>query len=93
VSGPAASIAEAEHLLAQHLPDVALVDFHLRGGEQSNELVTRLTVQGVPVIMLTGSPEFFPVPLVKGTTILEKPVSEAALLEHLLPLVAKKAAR
>ena len=26
VSGPAASIAEAEHLLAQHLPDVALVD-------------------------------------------------------------------
>ena len=35
VSGPAASIAEAEHLLAQHLPDVALVDFHLRGGEQS----------------------------------------------------------
>ena len=93
VSGPTASIAEAEHLLAQHLPDVALVDFHLRGGEQSNELMTRLTVQGVPVIMLTGSPEFFPVPLVKGTTILEKPVSEAALLEHLLPLVVKKAAR
>jgi hypothetical protein len=55
-------------------------------------LVTRLSVQGVPVIMLTGSPEFFPVPLAAGTTILEKPVSEAALLAHLGALIAKKAA-
>ena len=93
VSGPAASIAEAERLLAQHLPDAALVDVHLRGGEQSDLLVTRLTEQGVVVIMLTGSPESFPLPSVEGTTILEKPVSEAALLAHLCPLIAKKATR
>jgi DNA-binding response OmpR family regulator len=92
VSGPAATTAEAERLLAQNLPDVALVDIHLRGGEQSDLLVTRLTKQGVAVIMLTGSPEFFPV-LPVGTTILEKPVSEAALLAHLRPLIAKKATR
>ena len=93
VSGPAATTAEAERLLAQHLPDVALVDIHLRGGEQSDLLVKQLTEQGVAVIMLTGSPEFFPLPLAEGTTILEKPVSEAALLAHLSPLIAKKATR
>ena len=93
MSGPAATTAEAERLLAQHLPDVALVDIHLRGGEQSDLLVKQLTEQGVAVIMLTGSPEFFPLPLAEGTTILEKPVSEAALLAHLSPLIAKKATR
>jgi hypothetical protein len=36
VAGPAATTAAAESLLAQRLPDVALVDFHLRGGERSD---------------------------------------------------------
>ena len=31
VAGPAVSTAEAASLIAQHLPDVALVDFHLKG--------------------------------------------------------------
>ena len=29
--GPAATTAEAERLLSEHAPDVALVDFHLEG--------------------------------------------------------------
>jgi len=33
VTGPAATTAAAESLLVQRLPDVALLDFHLRGGE------------------------------------------------------------
>ena len=32
VVGPAATTADAERLLSEHAPDVALVDFHLRGG-------------------------------------------------------------
>jgi DNA-binding response OmpR family regulator len=93
VSGPAATTAEAERLIAQHLPDVALVDINLRGGEQSDLLVTRLTEQNVAVIVLTGSPDVFPVLPAEGTTVLEKPVSEAALLAHLRPLIAKKTTR
>ena len=31
VVGPAATTTEAERLLSEHAPDVALVDFHLRG--------------------------------------------------------------
>lgn len=90
VSGPAATTADAERLLAQRLPDVALVDIHLRGGEQSDLLVRRLTEHGVAVIVLTGSPEVFPVLPAEGHDVLEKPGCEAALLAHLRPLIAKK---
>ena len=43
--------------------------------------------------MLSGSFEFPPSPLLKGTTVLEKPVGEAQLLAHLSPLVTRKATR
>jgi DNA-binding NarL/FixJ family response regulator len=91
VSGPAATIAEAERLLAQHLPDVALVDIIFEG--ENNPTCWLHGWLSMAVIILSGSPESFPVPLVEGTRILEKPVSEAALLEHLRPLIAKKATR
>ena len=58
VAGPAATTAEAEGLLNEHPPDVALVDFHLREGERSDGLIARLHERGVPVIMLSGSFEF-----------------------------------
>jgi len=89
VIGPAASTAEAQRLIAQCLPDVALVDFHLRGGEQSNSLVISLREQGVHVIMLSGS--FESPPPASSVTLLEKPVSEALLLAHLSPIARKDA--
>jgi DNA-binding response OmpR family regulator len=92
-TGPAATTAEAEGLLNERPPDVALVDLHLRDGELSDGLIGRLHEQGVPVIMLSGSFGFSPLASVEGTTFLEKPVSEAQLLAHLGPLIAKKATR
>jgi CheY-like chemotaxis protein len=89
VIGPAASTAEAQNLIAQCSPDVALVDFHLRGGEQSYSLVISLREQGVHVIMLSGS--FESLAPAAGVTVLEKPISEALLLAHLSPIARKKA--
>jgi DNA-binding response OmpR family regulator len=89
VIGPAASTAEAQYLIAQYLPDVALVDFHLRGGEQSNSLVISLREQGVHVIMLSGS--FESLAPAAGVTLLEKPISAAMLLAHLSPIASKNA--
>jgi CheY-like chemotaxis protein len=89
VAGPAASIAEAESLIAQNLPDVALLDFHLRGGERSDGLIARLREQGVPVILLSGSFEFPAPKSLAGMTILEKPVGEAQLIAHLGTLAAR----
>jgi CheY-like chemotaxis protein len=90
VAGPAATTAEATSLVAQHLPDVAVVDFHLKAGEVSYGLIARLREQGVPVVMLSGSFEYFPLPSIEGTIMLEKPFSEAALFAHLSRLIAKK---
>ena len=89
VSGPAATTAAAESLLAQRLPDVALLDFHLRGGERSDGLIAQLRQHGIPVILLSGSFEFPTPSSLVGTTILEKPVSEAQLLAHLGSLAAQ----
>ncbi len=93
VTGPAATIAEAEGLLAENLPDVALLDFHLRGGERSDGLIARLRQRGVPVILLTGSFEFPTPSSLAGATVLEKPVGEAQLLAHLGPIAAGKLGR
>jgi DNA-binding response OmpR family regulator len=91
VAGPAATTAEAERLLSERAPDVALVDFHLRGRELSSDLIARLNDHGVPVIMISGSTESPQLLPVKTATILEKPVSEAQLLASLRPLLAQKA--
>ena len=91
VVGPAATTAEAERLLTERAPDVALVDFHLRGGDLSSDLIARLHDQGVPVIVTSGSGTDF-LPPVKTATILEKPFGELQLLAILHPLIAHKAA-
>ncbi len=90
VVGPAASAAEAERLLSEHSPDVALVDFHLRGGELSYGLIARLHEQGAPVIMVSGSSESPSRLPVGAATVLEKPFSEAQLLASLRPLLTQK---
>jgi DNA-binding response OmpR family regulator len=84
---------EAERLLSEHAPDVALVDFHLRGGELSYSLIARLHEQGVPVILVSGSSESLSGLPVEAATILEKPVSEAQLLASLRPLLTQKEPR
>ena len=58
VVGPAATTAEAERLIAEHAPDVALVDIHLRGGERAYGLIDRLHDKGIPVIATTGIAAF-----------------------------------
>jgi DNA-binding response OmpR family regulator len=93
VVGPAATTTEAEHLLSEHAPDVALVDFHLRGGELSYSLIARLHEQGVPVILVSGSSESLSGLPVEVATILEKPFSEAQLLASLRPLLTQKEPR
>jgi CheY-like chemotaxis protein len=66
-------------------PDVALVDFHLRG-ENSYTLIAQLRREGIPVIMLSGSIESSAQALHEGVVMLEKPVTEEQMLEHLRPI-------
>jgi DNA-binding response OmpR family regulator len=89
VTGPAATTAEAEKLMSAHLPDAALVDFHLRAGEHSSGLIATLRQRGVHVIALSGSFESPPPASMAGAVMLEKPVSEAQLLARLTPIARK----
>jgi len=83
------AIADAEHLIAEGTPDVAIVDIHLRNGELSNALIDQLHERSIPVVVITGytaisvSPE-------KVEAILQKPVSAEKFLEVLSPIVARK---
>jgi DNA-binding NtrC family response regulator len=54
VAGPAATTAEAERLIAERIPDVALVDFNLRDNELADGLIDHLHDQGVRVIVTSG---------------------------------------
>jgi DNA-binding NtrC family response regulator len=92
VAGPAATGTEAERLLSEHVPDLALVDFHLRDGELANGLIDRLHDQGIDVVVITGY-EVLPVPPKNVAAILQKPVSKELLLATVRPLIAQKAAR
>jgi len=86
VPGPEATTAEATKLMTERLPHVALVDFHLRG-EDSSGLIAQLRDEGVPVIMLSGSFEFPASVSPMGVTMVEKPISEAQILEYLKPIL------
>ena len=85
VAGPVATAAQASRLMSEQVPDVALIDFNLRGGERADDLIDQLNNRGVRVIVTTG---YADVPLAPGkaAAILQKPVSETQLLAALRPL-------
>jgi CheY-like chemotaxis protein len=89
VAGPAATTADAERLVAERTPDVAIVDINLREGERADNLIDRLHEQGIPVIVITGY-AVVSLPPGKAEAILQKPVSKEQLLAILRPIIAQK---
>ena len=82
VIGPAATVADAERMISERRPNVAIVDINLRGGERSHGLIDRLHEQGVGVVVMTGYAEVS-LQLSKAVVILQKPMREELLLESL----------
>ena len=77
VAGPAATTAEAERLVAEQQPDLAVVDVNLKG-EMAYGLIDRLHDRGVRVIIVTGY-AVLPKSTEKAAAILQKPFSGAEL--------------
>jgi len=92
VAGPAATGGEADRLCSEQVPDLALVDFHLRGGELATGLIDRLHDRGVPVVVITGY-AVLPVTPKNVVTILQKPVSMERFLAILRPIIARRTDR
>jgi CheY-like chemotaxis protein len=82
VMGPVATASDAERLISGLTPDVALVDFNLRGGELAHGLIDRLHNQGIRIVVISGYAE---VPLAPGkvAATLQKPIAEEQLLAAL----------
>ena len=81
VAGPVARIVDAEQLLDDELPDLALVDINLKG-EMTYGLINRLDEKGVRVVVVSGY-AVLPNTIDKAAAILQKPFSGAALLATL----------
>ena len=90
VIGPVPTAADAQRLASEQRPDAAFVDFNLRDGELANRLIDWLHEQGIHVVVITGY-AVLPAALRHPVEILQKPLSEAALLGSLRPLLARKA--
>ena len=84
VVGPVATTADAYRLIARRLPDVALVDIHLRGGERADELIAQLHERGVRVVVTSGDSGRLET-RVKAAATLSKPFSEAELIAAVMP--------
>jgi len=89
VAGPAATVAEAEGLLSECAPDVALVDVYLRDGELADGLIDRLNGQDVSVIVILGR-EALPAVATKVAGFLRKPFTSLQILATLQPVIAQK---
>jgi CheY-like chemotaxis protein len=92
VAGPAATTVDAERLVAECTPDVAIVDINLRDGERADHLIDQLHEQRIPVVVITGYTEVT-LPPGKVEAILQKPVSEEKFLAILCPIIARQKER
>ncbi len=82
VSGPVATVADADRLIAASVVDAALIDMHLRAGERADALIRRLHDRGVRVVVTSGDSGQLQSPV--AATLL-KPFSEAELFAALRP--------
>jgi hypothetical protein len=72
--------------MTERLPHVALVDFHLRGKDSSG-LIARLREEGVPFIVAFRLFRVSRASFAGGVTMVEKPISEAQILQYLKPIL------
>ena len=90
VLGPAATVAEALRLLAGETPDVALLDFNLRG-EMVTPVAEELRARGVPFVLASAYNRHdgpAAVTALAGVPNLGKPTDERRLLAALAQAVA-----
>jgi DNA-binding response OmpR family regulator len=81
VAKPAATLADAERLIADNAFDLAMMDINLKG-EMTFDLIDQLHRRGVCIVVLTGYPELSG-SIEKASAILQKPVRANELLETL----------
>ena len=77
VAGPASNTADADRLVVEETPDLAVVDVNLKG-EMAYGLIDRMHDRGVRVVVVSGY-AVLPSSTKKAAAILQKPFSGAEL--------------
>ena len=85
-------MAEAERLIAEHSPDIALVDIKLRSDELSYGLIDDLHRRGISVIVASGY-AVLPERLEKVAAIVRKPFTAQDLLAAFRKVASERMAR
>lgn len=87
VLGPAATSKSAFDLITQDLPDIAVLDFNIRGGT-TEELARYLIKRSVPVVFLSGDSTTTEIEDLETCKVVSKPVVMSKLhltLTEVLP--------
>jgi len=77
VAGPTANAADAERLVAEEKPDLAVVDVNLKG-EMAYDLIDWMHDRGIRVVVVSGY-ALLPGTTQKAAAVLQKPFSGAEL--------------
>ena len=88
VAGPAATAREAQSLVIECRPDLAIVDVNLKG-EMGYKLMDWLHDRGIQVVVISGY-EDLPGSLKKFAAILHKPFTDSTLLTTLKRLMVPR---
>ena len=86
VRGPAATVADAQRLVVEQKPDLAVVDINLKG-EMAYALIDQLHDQGVRVVVMSGY-AVLPRLTDKVAAVLQKPFNGPELLSVLCRVLA-----
>ena len=87
VAGPASNTADADRLVAEETPDLAVVDVNLKG-EMAYGLIDRMHDRGVRVVVVSGY-AVLPNSTKKAAAILQKPFSGAELRSTLCQVMSQ----
>jgi DNA-binding NtrC family response regulator len=87
IAGPSATVADAERLISEQPPQLAIVDVKLNG-EMAYGLIECLHDRGISVVVLTGY-SHFSLPPAKVAAILQKPFSEVELIATVGDILAQ----
>ena len=88
VVGPAATLADAEALLAASAPDLAVVDINLQG-QLTYSLIEALIKRGIAVVIVSGY-EILPDIANRADAVLKKPIRAGVLLSTLQRIAASR---
>jgi DNA-binding response OmpR family regulator len=88
VMGPVSTTEQALEIVAAGLPDIAVLDFNIRGGT-SEDIALFLIARGVPVVFLSGDLAAIRVDALRDCHALLKPVTMNLLHDTLAEVLAQ----